>query len=82
MHPARPHPKALKTATRAAIRADRARGFTVRQIARLHGVSVGVVHKVAHDVHIQLPNRWHLARMPREAPPPNLAAVHRFLTHC
>ena len=78
IHMTRPHPKALETALREAIRADRARGLTMRQIAHRRGVSVGVVHKLAADVHVQLPNAWHQARLPKAAPTPYLATVHRL----
>ena len=50
----------------------------MRQIAHRRGVSVGVVHKVAADVHIQLPNAWHQARLPKAAPLPYLTTVHRL----
>ena len=50
----------------------------MRQIAHRRGVSVGVVHKLAADVHIQLPNAWHRQRLPKEAPLPYLTTVHRL----
>lgn len=50
----------------------------MRQIAHRRGVSVGVVHKLAADVHIELPNAWHQARLPKAAPLPYLATVHRL----
>lgn len=61
------------------MRADRARGWTVRKVAAHYGLSVSTTHRAIRDVRITLPNRWHRARLPREAPPPPLAAVHRYL---
>ena len=60
----------------AAIRADRARGWSLRKIAKWHGVSLSLAHRLAHDVHIQLPGRWHRSRLPKEAPLPLLPVVH------
>ena len=60
------------------MRADRARGFTVRRLARLYRLSPASVHRVVKDVHIVLPGPWHRARQPQEAPLPPLP-VHRYL---
>lgn len=62
-----------------AIRADRARGWPLRKIAAWHGVSLALAHRLAHDVHIQLPNRWHRARMPQDVPLPPCVSLHRLL---
>ena len=78
--PRAPNP-AIRRERNAAIRADRARGLTVRQIAALHHVSLNQVHRVVRDVHIVLPNRWHRARQPKAAPlPPLLGQLHRVLS--
>jgi hypothetical protein len=67
-------PKApSRAATRArntAMRADRARGWTFRQIASHYAVSLQTVHRAVADVHVFLPNKWHRARLPAEPPPP------------
>ncbi len=63
----------------AAIRADRARGWSMRQLAAHYRLSLQSVHRIAGDVHITLPGAWHLARMPRQAPAPPLPEVHRYL---
>lgn len=60
------------------MRADRARGLTVHQIAARHGVSVGLAHRVVADVHIMLPNRWHRARQ-QDAPSPYAFHLHGLL---
>jgi hypothetical protein len=57
------------------MRADRARGLTVRQIAAQHAVSVGLVHRLVSDVHVIMPNRWHRARQ-REEPSPRAVNLH------
>lgn len=61
------------------MRADRARGWTVRKMAAHYGLSVATVHRATRDVRILLPNRWHRSRLPIESPPPPLAAVHCYL---
>ena len=61
---------AARAQRNAAIRADRARGWPLRKIARHHGISLGLAHRLAADVYIQLPSPWHRARLPREAPAP------------
>lgn len=67
-------PKApSRAATRArntAMRADRARGWTFREIASHYAVSLQTVHRAVTDVHVALPNAWHKARVPKEAPLP------------
>lgn len=52
------------------MRADRARGWSYRKLARAHGVSVALAHKLARDVHMTLPSPWHRARLPKEDPLP------------
>ena len=70
-----------RTERNAAIRADRARGFSLRRIAELHGVSLALAHRLAGDVYITLPSRWHRARQPRPAPAPRLLGhLHRLLS--
>ena len=64
---------------KAAVRADRARGFTYRKIAAWHGLSVGMAHYLAADVQMVLPGRWHRARLPKDVPLPPLFEVHRLL---
>jgi len=61
----------------AAIRGDRARGWSLRHIARHHGISVGLAHRIAGDVYIVLPDAWHRARLPKEAPLPPSWHSHR-----
>jgi len=61
----------------AAIRGDRARGWSLRHIARHHGISVALVHRIAGTVHIVLPGNWHRARLPKEAPLPPSWHSHR-----
>ena len=61
------------------MRADRARGWTVRKLAQHYGLGLQSTHRVVRDVPITLPNRWHRARLPIEAPPPPLATVHQYL---
>ena len=63
------------------MRADRAMGRTVRQIAALHGLSVAATHRVVRHVHMQLLRPWHRARLPREEPPPAFGVVHQYMTH-
>jgi len=65
---------------KAAVRADRARGFTYRKLAAWHGLSVGMVHYLAADVQMVLLPPWHRARCPKDAPLPMLPQVHRLLT--
>ena len=60
-----------------AIRADRARGYTFRKLAAQYGLSVGMVHKVAGDVHPQLLPAWHRARI-HDPEPLVLPCVHLF----
>jgi len=38
-----------------------------------------MVHRIARDVHIQLPSKWHLARLPKDEPLPHLECVHALL---
>lgn len=52
------------------MRADRARGFSYRKLARLHGVSVALAYRVASDVYMVLPGPWHRARLPKAVPLP------------
>ena len=54
----------------ASIKADRVRGWSLRKIARHYGISLALAHRLAADVHIQLPSPWHTARMPKAAPLP------------
>lgn len=54
----------------ASIKADRVRGWPLRKIARHYGISLALAHRLAADVHIQLPGAWHTARMPKAAPLP------------
>lgn len=61
------------------MRADRARGWTIRKIAAWHGVSLAMAHRVVGDVHVMLPNRWHRERLPKEQPLPPLPQVSRYL---
>lgn len=61
------------------MRADRARGWTVRKLAQHYGLGLQATHRVVKHVPIQLPNRWHRARMPKDAPLPYLPVVHRYL---
>lgn len=60
------------------MRADRARGLTIRQIANDYDLRLQTVHRVVGHVPIVLPNAWHRARLPREAPLPALWLVHRY----
>lgn len=62
----------------ASMYADRARGLTVRAIAKRYGLAPSVAHRLVRHVPIVLPNHWHLARQPQEAPLPMLALVHRY----
>ncbi len=62
----------------ASMRADRARGWSVRRIAMHYSLSLSAAHRVVADVHIVLPGRWHLARLPKPAPLPVLPLVHRL----
>lgn len=59
-----------RTERNRAMRADRARGWSYRKLARAHGVSVALAYRVARDVHMALPSPWHRARLPKEAPMP------------
>jgi hypothetical protein len=69
--------KAARQERKAAIGADRVRGLTMRRIAQLHRVSLGLVHQLTHDVHVLLPNAWHRARLPKEVMLP-LEFPHRY----
>lgn len=70
-----------RTERNRAIRADRARGLTLRQIAQVHGISTNQAHRVARHVNIVTPNRWHRARTPKEAPAPALVGhLHLLLS--
>ncbi|HEY9209104.1 hypothetical protein [Acidovorax sp.] len=71
--------KQARTQRNQAIRADRARGWPLRKIAKHYCISLALAHRLARDVHIQLPSRWHRARMPQGAPLPPCTAVHRLL---
>jgi hypothetical protein len=68
-----------RTERKAAVRADRARGWSFRKIAAWHGLSVGMAHYLAADVQMVLPGTWHRARYPKDAPLPPLFEVHRLL---
>ena len=74
LHQALAMPKAINAAVRtlrnAEIRSDRTRGWSFRKIAQHHGISVGMAHRLASDVYVQLPSRWHRARLPKEEPLP------------
>lgn len=72
---------AARAQRREAIRAMRAGGVTMRELARRFGVSIGLVHYLSADVQLVLLPRWHRARMGREAPAPAMPAVHRVLAH-
>jgi hypothetical protein len=63
---------------RAAVRADRARGWSFRKIAAHHGLSVGMAHYLAADVQMVLLPPWHRARLLRDAPLPPLWQIHRL----
>lgn len=71
--------KAAASLRNAAIRLDRASGRSMRAIAKERGLSVSMVHRIARDVHIQLPSKWHLARLPKDEPLPHLECVHALL---
>ena len=60
--------------------ADRARGLTVRDIAKRYQLAPSVTHRLVRHVPIVLPNRWHLARLPQEGPLPVLPLAHRYRT--
>lgn len=60
------------------MRADRARGLTLRAIGQRYRLGLQTVHRVARHVPIALPSTWHRARMPKDAPLPALALVHRY----
>jgi hypothetical protein len=64
---------------KAAVRADRCRGFTFRKLAKFHGISVGLAHYLARNVQVMLPNAWHRARHPKETPLPYLPQIHALL---
>jgi hypothetical protein len=59
-----------RTERNRAMRADRARGWSYRKLARVHGVSVALAYRVASDVYMVLPNQWHRARLPKDVPQP------------
>lgn len=61
------------------MRANRARGWTVRKLALWYALAPASVHRIVADVRIELPARWHRARLPQEAPLPALAVAHRVL---
>lgn len=61
------------------MRANRARGWTVRKLAQWYALAPASVHRIVADVRIELPARWHRARLPQEAPLPDLAVAHRVL---
>ena len=63
----------------AAMRADRARGWSLRKIAKFHRVSLAMAHRVAGDVHIMLPGKWHKDRCPAEREAPARANIHLYL---
>lgn len=50
-----------------AIRADRSRGLTYREIAKIHSVSRALAHRIARNVYMLSLSRWHRARQ-REKP--------------
>ncbi|GAB3355476.1 hypothetical protein GCM10027395_06340 [Giesbergeria sinuosa] len=52
------------------MRADRARGWSYRKLAQVHGVSLALAYRLARDVHMVLHSPWHRARLPKEAPQP------------
>lgn len=63
-------PKATSASERhsrnAAMRADRARGFSYRKLAQWHGVSLALAYRVTRDVYMVLPSPWHRARLPKD----------------
>ena len=70
-----------KAAQDNAMRADRARGRTVRQLSKTYGLSHSFTHRLVRNIPIILPNRWHLSRMPQEAPLPAITSVHALYRH-
>ena len=64
---------------RAAVRADRARGWIFRKIAAHNGLSVGMAHYLAADVQMVLLPPSHRARLLKDAPLPPLWQIHRLL---
>ena len=76
--PAKPPMKPARAAKLASIASDRARGWTLNQIAIHYGVSLTTAHRLASHIPIMLPNRWHRARLPKQAPTPYLFDVHRL----
>ena len=62
------------------MQADRARGFTLRQVAQLHGVSKTYAHWATRHVPVELVHRkWHLARWRKpDAPPLTQRLVHEI----
>lgn len=53
-----------------AIKADRARGWSFRKLAQVHGVSLALAYRLARDVYMTLPSPWHRARLPKDVPLP------------
>lgn len=64
---------------KAAVRVDRSRGISYRQLAARHGLSVGMVHYLAADVQMVLLTPWHRARCPKAGALPPLFEVHRLM---
>ena len=62
-----------------AMQADRARGWTMRKIAKHYGLGLQTVHRVTRHVPIQTPGPWHLTRLPKTRPAPALPLVHRIM---
>lgn len=52
------------------MRANRARGWSYRKLARVHGVSLALAYRVTRDVYMVLPSPWHRARLPKDVPQP------------
>ncbi len=63
-----------------AMRADRARGWTIRKLAAWYALAPSEVHRLVSDVQIQMPGPWHRARLQKEVPNPRLWSVHRVLS--
>lgn len=59
-----------RTERNRAIRTDRARGWSFRKLAQVHGVSLALAYRVARDVYMTLPSPWHHARLPQAVPLP------------
>lgn len=75
-------PKAPNASARhsrnAAMRADRARGFSYRKLAQWHGVSLALAYRLARDVYMVLPSPWHRARLPKDVPLPPCPQARAF----